>query len=207
MQFLLARHGAVDVADLSSFYGCLDVPLSPLGRQQAQNAAIVLADRGPDKVVSSPLSRATYEADLVGDYAGLEVEILPGLMEIDRGAWAGLPLEEVQARWPGQWEASLQDPEGWDEHGGESFAALRARVVGCIQGLTKFPTNMNLVVVVAHLWPIALLLELAGAGDRPTFNEKRIPKGSISSIRSREGIWTTEWIGRMPENLPAALDS
>ena len=200
MKLFLARHGSVNVIK-GTFYGSQDVPLSEFGIQQAQEAAQVLASKSPDRVISSPLSRALFEANLVGDLLNQQVQVEPALVELDRGSWSGLSLEEVEANWPGQWQASLEDPEGWNGHGGESFGTLRKRVVGCVQNLVNQGNEDETCVLVAHLWPIATLLEFAGCAARPTFNEKRIPKGSISSIQFKAGAWITDWFGQMPADL------
>ena len=66
-RLFLVRHGEVinPGGDRPVYYGALDVPLSPLGQQEATAAARYLAQYALAHVFCSPLSRAVYGAEQI----------------------------------------------------------------------------------------------------------------------------------------------
>ena len=76
-----------------------------------------------------PLSELTIAS------GGLEPAILPGLAEIDRGDWEGLPMPEAKARWADLSERWYDDPAGLSMPGGEAFGALWDRRGRGVAGL------------------------------------------------------------------------
>src|SRR5207253_5282255 len=67
---LLLRHGQTTWNAERRWQGWEDAPLSPLGEQQARDAAAHLVDAGLTRVCSSDLSRARRTAELVADGLG-----------------------------------------------------------------------------------------------------------------------------------------
>jgi phosphohistidine phosphatase SixA len=70
-------------------------PLTPSGREAARLLGLLLADRNPDAVVSSPLLRARETAEALAEAAALEVQVNEGLapgatVSTFRAAVAGL---------------------------------------------------------------------------------------------------------------------
>lgn len=207
MRLILVRHGAVQPPRPKTFYGGSEVPLSELGRAEAERAAEALRGRRLDHVACSPLSRARFGAEAVARGRGLAgaPEIFDGLREIDRGRWLGHTVEEIRERWPGDLEAHAADPEGWRGHDGESLADLRGRVLAARDALAaRWPGGC--VAVVAHLYPIRALA--ADALGRPTadWESLRAPTGSISVLTRTAAGWALELLGWQPEpeeRLPA----
>ena len=72
-----------------------------------------------------PESRARQTAERLGFTATVD----PSLADLDCGAWSGSTLADLAARAPRDVEAWLSDPSA-APHGGESIAALVARVAG-----------------------------------------------------------------------------
>lgn len=119
---LLVRHGATEWSVSGRHTGRTDLPLTALGVEQAQSAAMVIEHWLGDSdvvVYTSPLQRAAHTAALaMPDHAAEEV---PALMEYDYGDFEGLTTSEIYAR----------DPE-WDLFangcpGGESIHQVAAR--------------------------------------------------------------------------------
>ena len=80
------------------FYGCLDVPLSPLGELEAKAAGMFLQQYNVDKIASSPLKRAMFGANQVLKYQNSyekDIEIYQGFTELDRGEWCGRTKAEI----------------------------------------------------------------------------------------------------------------
>jgi broad specificity phosphatase PhoE len=79
---LWVRHGQSTWNVLDRMQGHeLSPPLTDLGREQAQDAAEALADRGVVRLLSSPATRALETAEIIAQRLGLEVEVEPLLLE------------------------------------------------------------------------------------------------------------------------------
>jgi broad specificity phosphatase PhoE len=112
-RLLLLRHGQSTWNADGRWQGQADPPLSPLGEEQARDAARRLGAGQFDRVVSSDLRRARTTAEILAGAVGLPVEVDPDLREIDVGDWQGLTRAEIRAQAPG----ALAD---WSEGRSES---------------------------------------------------------------------------------------
>ena len=119
-RLLLLRHGESTWNADGRWQGQADPPLSPLGEQQAREAAGRLAAGDFSRLLSSDLQRARRTAEALGAALGLAVEIDTDLREIDVGEWQGLTRAEIHARAPG----ALAD---WSEGRSESTPAGETR--------------------------------------------------------------------------------
>lgn len=95
----LVRHGETEWAKLGRHTGRTDIPLTELGRAQAESLAERLAGRPFALVLSSPLSRALETARLAG-YAH-QVRTSDDLLEWDYGADEGRTTPEIRKDRPG----------------------------------------------------------------------------------------------------------
>lgn len=84
----------------------------------------------PGAVWAAPSARALATAEALG----LRPGPAEALRDCDFGAWAGLPVEEVQRRAPEPFAAWLRNPES-APHGGESLAAVQVRVADWLDHL------------------------------------------------------------------------
>lgn len=186
----LIRHGEVDPAWRGRIYGGLDIDLSERGRDEARAGAAILADARIDRVISSPLRRARFTADLVAHERGLDVIEHPGLVEIHRGDWAGRTFEELEARDPGAHERWLAAPTNTRPPGGESLSDLRDRVRDALRntidlGSEGGPTPC--AVVTAHGWVVRTILCDALGIELDAAETVRMRTGSIHAVEWREG--------------------
>jgi len=140
------RHGQTELNRGGRLQGRIDAPLSVLGKEQAAALGQGFASAPVVRVVSSPLQRACGTAAAIAAAHGLTVEVDERLIELDYGAWDGLPLTEVSAD---DWAAWRRDPE-FSPPGGERLADVTARVVAfCADVLSS-----DLVIAVSHVSPI-----------------------------------------------------
>lgn len=160
---LLVRHGATEhsLAKLFSGAGGDDPPLAPLGRSQADALARELAARGRiDRIVTSPLLRARQTAEIVAGELGIpDVGVVDGFAECDFGEWDGLTFAQVKEGWPAELDAWLQST-AVAPPGGESFDQHRQRIEHARDSLLASHPRER-VVVVAHVTPIKMMVELA----------------------------------------------
>jgi len=131
----LVRHGQTTWNLEGRLTGWTDVPLTPLGEQQARALAGWLSQERFDKVLASDLQRALHTARLA---YGEPQEALPELRELEFGALEGLKWDEL----PEPHKSALLAFEGFQAPGGESTRALRQRVYGVFEGL---PPGRHLV--------------------------------------------------------------
>ncbi|SIO28574.1 alpha-ribazole phosphatase [Rhodovulum sp. ES.010] len=124
MGLILLRHTAPDVAP-GTCYGRLD--LAPGPDFAAEAAEIITRLPLVTRLLTSPLRRCRSLAEEIGRARGLTVEIEPRLIEIDFGAWEGLPWDAVPRSELDAWAADFWQARS---HGGESVGQFTARVAG-----------------------------------------------------------------------------
>ena len=112
--FFLIRHGKTEWNHIGRWQGLADVPLSPVGRAQAEALAKRFADErfSVHQVYSSDLSRAWETAQIVARQLHLAVQPLPALREIDVGAWSGLTRAQIVEQFPGAFTEHHSAPDG-----------------------------------------------------------------------------------------------
>ncbi len=160
----LVRHGATDWSAAGRLTGWTDVPLNALGRDQASALAARLAGQRFAGAWTSDLSRARDTALL----AGVDAIADPRLRELDFGSLDGMRWDELP---PGVPER-LVEFDSFEAPGGESTAALRARVHDFLDGLTD-----GHHLLVTHGGVIRLLLRESG-------RDSEVPPGGLIRLSS-----------------------
>lgn len=122
-----------------------DHPLSPLGWQQMWDAVGELAPW--DQIVSSPLARCREFACALAARHALPLIIEPRLHEIGMGTWEGRRHREIARSEPEAFIAFYRDPVRNRPPGGETLAALRARVGEVYDRLVALYPGRHLLVV------------------------------------------------------------
>jgi broad specificity phosphatase PhoE len=146
VRLILVRHGQSEGNASGILQGRLDFGLTALGRVQAEATARHLAGLSVDRLLSSPLGRATQTAEPIAAALRLPIEPEPGLMEYDVGEVSGLSPAEIRERYPDVIAAYRKGlrPAFPGEEGRDAFHARVRHVVESLQG-TK-----QTVVAVAH---------------------------------------------------------
>jgi probable phosphoglycerate mutase len=171
--FAFIRHGQTDWNRDDKLQGSSDIPLNAQGREQAHEAAGILADGGWEVVVSSPLLRARETAQIIATDLGLELgPSYPALVERDYGPLEGKSSSQTVATWPHR-----------DYPGAESLDAVVSRGLA---GLAKVADDFRDrdVVIVAH--GTIIRYTLAALAGRPL---DAIRNGSISTFRLEGDRW------------------
>ena len=133
-RLLIVRHGESTWNAQSRWQGQADPPLSPLGEQQAEEAAERLAEIASITVVwTSDLVRARRTAELIASRLGVDgVRDEPRLRERDVGSWSGLTRAEIEERWPGYLAARRSPPDF--EGDAQLLARTRAGLLAAVDG-------------------------------------------------------------------------
>jgi broad specificity phosphatase PhoE len=141
-RLVLWRHGRTSYNHDNRWQGQLDVPLDDVGRSQAVAAVPSILALGPDRVVSSDLSRASETAATLG----LPVELDAGLREVFAGEWQGLLRSEIVARWPAEF-AAWRRGDDVRPGGGESRSETASRTAAAVRRFAGEMAGGTLVVV------------------------------------------------------------
>src|SRR5574342_1066726 len=100
LHLMLVRHGESEWNAQRRYQGQSDVPLSALGRRQAQLVAGRLAGVKIDAAYASDLVRAWETASAIAEKSSLNVIPEPRLRELKFGVLEGLTFDEAQAQYP-----------------------------------------------------------------------------------------------------------
>lgn len=128
--------------------GIPDAKLTATGKEQAREAAEVLAGERLSRIVASPYTRTLETAEIIADRLGLPITVEPLVGE--RAAFScdiGSSVAELASRWPRLAFDHLADP-WWPAHE-EEEASLDRRCAAfrtAIAGLADWPE----VLVVTH---------------------------------------------------------
>lgn len=177
---LLIRHGVTAWHAESRVLGQRDVPLSPEGVAQAEEAAANLAGVKLGEVLSSPLQRAVQTAEIIGREASIEVARDPRLNDFKLGKWTGMSYDEVAA--DAEYQHFLRDPASTGIPGGESLLEIQRRAVAAVeQALSDAPSG-DAVAIVTHAGIIRVLLSHYMGSPPANYHRIRVNPGSISIL-------------------------
>jgi broad specificity phosphatase PhoE len=169
----LVRHGATD-ANLKRPYVLqgkgIDLSLNAVGRQQAEQAAGLLAQQPIAAVYASPMRRAVETARAIAARCRVEVTLRDELVECDVGRWEGLSWDGIREQFPEAYENFQRDPSRFPYLGGETYGDVARRSVPVLEQLLEQHSGQEFVVVahnIVNRVSVAtfLGLELARAKD------------------------------------------
>ncbi|MEM9713122.1 MAG: histidine phosphatase family protein [Actinomycetota bacterium] len=177
---ILVRHGRTAANAAGQMQGRVDNPLDEVGIEQAEAIAAAL---GPvDRVVASPLLRATETARRIADRSGAELVTDDRWLELDFGIYDGLPIREVPVSVWDRWQTDAE----WSPERGESLAELRARTFDACADLAAKVGDDD-VVVVSHVSPIKAAVAWSLGLDNETTWRTHLDVASISRLAVRDG--------------------
>ena len=187
--FYFLRHGENAWNAEGRLCGTTDVPLSDVGRRQAQLLAQRLQPIPIGALYSSPLSRALESARLIGKALGREPVVDRRLAELNYGAWEGKTYEEIQRATPAIYRAWDRDPATMSPPEGESGVQLVERVTPFLADVAQRHQEGN-VVVVCHR-TVCRLLACHIMGVPLCEYRRRIPmdNAALNVFETREGRW------------------
>ncbi len=199
MRLLLIRHGATNNNLEGRYTGQSDIPLSRLGRLQAEAvAARVSSDAASpvDILVSSDLRRAKQTAHAIARRTGLDISEDADLREISMGRWEGLTYAEIEARYPEELARWQADPLHVAPPEGETLITFRERLVRALRRWRELAPDKT-VVWVTHGGAIGILLcEVLGLDlshrwqfrrDNATITELDVGSDYVILMRTNDG--------------------
>ncbi|MDE9367604.1 histidine phosphatase family protein [Luteipulveratus sp. YIM 133132] len=144
------RHGQTTHNAAGIWQGQLDTELSDLGRQQATDAAAVIATLEPVRIVSSDLRRAAATAQALVDVTGLTPTYDDRLREIHVGEWQGLTAGDVAERYPELQDALARGQDIARGVTGETLAQVVVRAGEAVREVIDTMEEGETVVLATH---------------------------------------------------------
>lgn len=134
---IFVRHGESESNRAKRFTGQMDIPLTELGRKQAQKTADYLRSVPLTAIYSSDLCRAMQTAEPTARIHGLPIRPDAELRELHCGKWEGVAYDTVAELYP-------EDMATWNDHfgnarptGGESIPELADRVSRAVEKIVR----------------------------------------------------------------------
>ena len=156
--------------------------LSPAGEQQARDLSRSPAWRDVTLIASSPEAKAVATAQPTARATGLELQIDPGLHEVERGDTPLVSRDEYHALVAAHFASPRESVSGW-----ETGEAARERVVTCINRLVD-AADGSLCVVSHGLVLGHYLADLRGlpAPDLREWSAIPLPGIAVVDLEKRE---------------------
>jgi broad specificity phosphatase PhoE len=176
----LIAHAATPAVRMAAFAD--DEALAAAGRRSLAAFAPALRLGRADRCLTSPAQAARETAAALCDDATVE----PALRECDWGRWRGRTLDDVQAAEPDAVARWLADADA-APHGGESLAALRARVAAW---LATLEAGRGTIFAVTHASVLRAAMAVAVQASPAGFWRIDAPPLAQARLRGRGGRWT-----------------
>ena len=149
-RLVLWRHGRTEWNATGRFQGQADIALDPVGREQAVQAAAVLATFRPVALYSSDLSRAYETAVALAELVDLPIQTDKRLREIHVGSWEGLLGSEIRAQNPDLAERLWHGEDVRRSPTGESPAEVAERVAEALGEIAATAPEGSTVIIATH---------------------------------------------------------
>jgi broad specificity phosphatase PhoE len=176
-----ARHGESEANTAHTFANRgRGSGLTGQGRRQAAELASRLAASGARELHSSPLTRCTETAAIVGAAIGLPVVVRDELREYDVGHLEGQSGTAAQDEYWDMQRRWLLGSE-WDARhpGGESYREIVGRLAAYVESVRSGP-----VIAITHGGLLRMALPRIAAGFPPAESLRRmIPNGGLLELR------------------------
>ena len=188
---ILLRH-AQSEGNLKRIYvGHSELPLSPLGLEQAKKCAEYIAGGGvpkPDVILSSDLLRAIQTALPTALALGLPILPDPTLREIYSGKWEGVHFDDIARLYPECFRIWREDPANSRPGEGESMRELYVRIGDAFDRIVATYPGKT-VLAVTHATPIRCLHCRAAFGTVERMGDcEWFPNASFTILECEDGV-------------------
>ena len=184
---LLVRHGQTDWNVDGRWQGVLPVGLNAEGWSQARALAASLKGRPIAAIYSSDLPRAFETASVVGNAVGLVPHSDTRLREFNLGIFQGLTREQIEERYPEQWQEFRIDYWNYVIPQGESRRALQVRVHQAFAAIATQSAGQE-VMLVSHGGAIRMLLMALFPNDA-AMRDVHIENASLTTLEHNADGW------------------
>jgi len=155
MKIVLIRHGETEYNRKHLFYGKTDVLLNEAGIQQAYLLNEKLAGMSLEvPIYTSSLKRTIETAELI--FPSQKKITLKEFDEKDFGLWEGLDANQINEKFPEEWQKWLSSPFEMTPTNAENFSDFQQRVLGCLEKMLQKKQDF---VIVGHLGVLRVILK------------------------------------------------
>jgi probable phosphoglycerate mutase len=176
--FYFVRHGETAWNAEGRICGPTDVPLSDVGRHQAELLARRFASIPVEALYSSPLRRSMHTARIVGQSISREPIVDPRLSELNYGLWEGKTFAEIKRAEPEAYQAWAADPADLAPPGGETGVELIERLAPVLGNLDDRHPEGNVVVVCHKTLCRLLICKITGVPLREY--RRQVPMNNVA---------------------------
>lgn len=186
MHLILIRHGETDWNVEGRYQGQADPPLNQRGVAQARQLAKKLADKGLQRIYTSPLLRAAQTAKIISEHLNLPVHVEPRLMEIHQGDWQTRLRDEIENLYPELFRRWETEPWEVTPPSGERLEQVQARVEDAVEEMLGRHSN-ECIGIVTHRIPIALIKLRYQGLDADIVRTLHLPNTYFEEIHVQDG--------------------
>jgi len=166
----LIRHGQVVGHEQRRYNGHHDVALTDLGVEQYHLLKDRLSDKRISACYSSDLTRCRIGADIICRQFGIQPVHRSELRELNIGIWESLTWQEIQSRWPTEWQARLSDLVNYRVPEGENLLDLHNRAMPVVSEVLERHQGQEILLVGHGGLNRIILLNAIGAPLANMFN-------------------------------------
>lgn len=188
MRLCLVRHGETAWNAEQRMQGHKDLPLSPEGLAQAEQAGRRFSPGDATAIYSSDLQRAFQTAQPIAAALGLTIVRLPALRERNYGRCEGMIRHEVASRYPEDATALRERDPDYVLPDGESLRQHQQRIEACITALAEKHAGET-VVVVTHGGALDLIYRRASGTPLTQPRNFPIPNTGICWLSIAADAW------------------
>ncbi len=175
------RHPQTTWNKAERYQGRLDAPLSAEGRRQLVLVAQAFRGESLDCVVTSPLSRARVLGEAIATSTGASMQTDARLVEMAQGAWEGLHVSEIRARFPATFREWHLRPDDVRFPGGEALADVERRTIGAFHDIYRcYPGGS--VAVVSHSVVVQIIALRSLQMDLRFLHTIKISNASVTTM-------------------------
>jgi broad specificity phosphatase PhoE len=155
-QVVVVRPGSTAFDEQERMKGCLDIPLTEAGVEQAKRAAIEIARFPIAAVYCGPCESAQATARQIAESTRCKFKVCDCFRNLDHGLWQGKCIEEIKRQQPRLYRQVQDNPRSFNPPGGETIEEAEMRVAKQLQKLKKKHANETIAVVIPE--PMATLV-------------------------------------------------
>ncbi len=164
VDILIIRPGSTAFDEAGRIKGCLDLPLSPKGIEQAEKLSVALQYEKLDCLYIAPSLSAQTTAEKIAERNFCRQKTLDCLSNLDLGLLQGKLLAEVKRCQPTFYRSFQENPVDVYPPGGESVREAIARIQKALDKIIDKHEGGRIGILVPD--PMASIVQYCLVGDR-----------------------------------------
>ncbi len=197
---LLIRHGSADSVGRWLAGRRAGVVLNAEGHTHVAVLVRAMTWTPLTAIYTSPLERAVETARPLANDHSLDARVRPALTDIDFGEWTGRALTDLEA--DPEWVRFNRDRQHASPPGGESLAAVQARIVEELMTLARSHLGET-IAVVTHAEPIRCALAAFSGKTLDEAMALNIEPGRVSAIGITPNVRRVLGVNALPMEMSA----